>query len=433
MKKLISFLADLLALFSAVVGGLIYRKTEAPGGFAWMLPRLFAGGLAPFAAVAGAAGAVLGALIGAPLAVLAGIFGAVASLDHVRRVTEPHGGFEKAFGPDWPRRIPAELGARLPPQRWSWKPPVPAEPRRTNDLPFWTIPGTGQKLLCDVWQPPTGVTPSGLSFLYFHGSAWTLLDKDFGTRTFFSHLAGQGHVVMDVAYRLAPETGMDGMVDDVKRAISWMKVHAAEYGASPQRIVVGGGSAGGQLAMLAAYAPDHPELTPDELRGQDLAVRGVVSEYGPSDLSACYYHTRQDKIVTEDKPRPAAAPPAFLKKLMGDNFKRLRFDKAMNAGSLKTLLGGSPQEVPQLYDLYSPACHVHPGCPPTLLIQGEDDLITPVDATQELYQKLVAAGVPAVNIIYPHTEHGFDLALPAVSPTAQSAFYEIDRFLALLA
>jgi acetyl esterase/lipase len=76
---------------------------------------------------------------------------------------------------------------------------------------------------------------------------------------------------------------------------------------------------------------------------------------------------------------------------------------------------------------------VHPGCPPTLLIQGEQDIITPVKATRALYMKLVQAGVPAVNIIFPYTNHAFDLLFPHLSPPAQSALYEIDRFLALVA
>jgi acetyl esterase/lipase len=75
-----------------------------------------------------------------------------------------------------------------------------------QNLPFATIPGSERQLLCDLWQPPENVPPSGLAFIYMHGSAWYLLDKDVGTRPFFSHLAAQGHVVMDVAYRLAPET-----------------------------------------------------------------------------------------------------------------------------------------------------------------------------------------------------------------------------------
>ena len=85
-----------------------------------------------------------------------------------------------------------------------------------------------------------------------------------------------------------------------------------------------------------------------------------------------------------------------------------------------------------MYELASPVTHVNPGCPPTLLIQGDKDLLVPVDATCALYTKLVEAGVPAINVVFPWTDHAFDLLLPQVSPPAQSALYDVDRFLALL-
>ena len=77
------------------------------------------------------------------------------------------------------------------------------------------------------------------------------LDKDFGTRSFFRRLASQGHVIMDVAYRLFPETDFMGMVHDAKYAIAWMKANAAVYGVNPDNIVIGGGSAGAHIALLA--------------------------------------------------------------------------------------------------------------------------------------------------------------------------------------
>jgi len=55
-----------------------------------------------------------------------------------------------------------------------------------------------------------------------------------------------------------------------------------------------------------------------------------------------------------------------------------------------------------------------------------------VSATNLLFEQLVAAGVPAVNIVFPHAEHGFDLVLPRWSPAAQAALYYEERFLALM-
>jgi len=62
-------------------------------------------------------------------------------------------------------------------------------------------------------------------------------------------------------------------------------------------VAVGGASSGRHLALLAAFAPYRPEMTPDDLKGCDLSVRAVISEYGPTNLAACYFHTNQNKTT----------------------------------------------------------------------------------------------------------------------------------------
>jgi len=93
---------------------------------------------------------------------------------------------------------------------------------------------------------------------------------------------------------------------------------------------------------------------------------------------------------------------------------------------------GARDEIPATYELASPVSHVHPGCPPTLLIQGTLDCLTPVTAARGLHHRLVECGVPAINIRYPLTNHAFDLLLPQVSTPAQAALYYTERFLALM-
>ena len=261
---------------------------------------------------------------------------------------------------------------------------------------------------------------SGLAFVYLHGSGWWTLDKDYGTRPLFRHLAAQGHVIMDVAYRLCPEVELYGMVGDVKRAVAWMKANAARYQVDPERVVLGGGSAGGHLALLAAYTPQLPQFTPADVQEYDLSVRGVVSYYGPTDLHAVYLHLDLTRTIGLPKVEVGLPGAAEMKKSMTD------------AGRMDTLLGGHLHQVPEVYELASPVAHVHAGCPPTLLIQGEPDVIEPAAATRVLYWKLVECGVPAVNIIYPLTNHAFDLLLPQVSPPAHAAHYYLERFLALM-
>jgi dipeptidyl aminopeptidase/acylaminoacyl peptidase len=73
---------------------------------------------------------------------------------------------------------------------------------------------------------------------------------------------------------------------------------------------------------------------------------------------------------------------------------------------MEPLLGGTPETAPDRYALFSPTTHVRLTCPPTLLIQGKDDVIAPVTATNLLFEELVATGVPAVNIVFPTLSTG---------------------------
>jgi len=382
--------------------------------------KLFAGALSPLWALMGVIGAVIGWIYQAPVAVLMGIVSAGMMIWYVWRCTRDHDGFEKAFGSGWSNQIRPERARRMVKRRWSiyLKMKTSPDPVWERDIPFWTVPGSDRQVLCDIWRPSNG-SVSGLALIYLHSSGWVAGDKDFATRPLFHHLTSQGHTVMDVAYRLCPEVAIHGMIGDVKRAVVWMKTNASHYGVDPEKVVLGGGSAGAHLALLSAYTHQHPELTPDDLQNADPSVCGVVSFYGPTDLVAGY------EPWVAANPNKDLPPVSIGTKL--DPSMSMRY-----AGRMDILLGGTPQEVPDAYQLACPSTHIHSDTPPTLLIQGDKDLLVDVETTNTHYKKLVAAGVPAINIVFPWTDHIFDLILPQINPAAQSALYDVDRFLALL-
>jgi len=427
-----------LASFSALLSIMLFLQLRWPAPALWFL-KLYVSALSPWFALTGSLSAIAGVATGSVFISLIGIYVALIFLVHILRVTRPPGfsvSFDQAFGLHWESLInPEQKNHFLPSRRIARLPAVP-NPRMEQNISFATVPGTDRKLLCDIWQPPSTIAPSGLAFIYLHGSAWYLLDKDLGTRPFFRHLAAQGHVIMDVAYRLAPETDMMGMINDVKLAIAWMKENAGAYKVNPNKIVVGGGSAGAHLALLAAYTANNPQFTPKELKGKDISVCAVISLYGPSDLDAMYYHTNQHLTTRSTPGRPKKAVPTqmprWIIKKLGKEYYRLNMDKGfVNAGAFAPLLGGPPDECPETYALFSAATHVHSHCPPTLLIHGEDDIMAPVKSTRFLHTRLVKEKVPTVMHILPQTDHAFDLILPKISPSAHTAFYDVERFLAI--
>ncbi len=432
MKKPGRFLSILAGLCGVVL--LTRRKNRSVHRFAVSDANLILPALSPLIALAGGAGALASLLSGEVLPALAGMLGAAAALRYTGRVTQPHAGFVQAFGPEWEQRIPASQRARMLRARWT---PIQRDPplaRWERNVVIGAHAENGSPLLADLWLPPEGVEPTGLGVIYLHGSGWRYLDKDVGTRRFFAHLASQGHIILDVAYTLAPRSDMQGMLNDVRRAIAWMKVSGPSYGVRPDRVALIGGSAGGHLALLAAYTPCHPDLkTPDVT--VETSVRAVVSYYGVADLTAAHNRANRTRGDTMMGRTPISR---WILNLVETFLKRRGWlapegEIVPVQCMISSVMGGAPDEKPDAYRLYSPISHVGPDCVPTLIIQGEDDqLVYGPEQGEALYRALRAVGVPAIYVRFPDTEHGFDLFFPKWNPAYQSATYDVERFLALM-
>lgn len=433
MKKL----AFLFAVISAQLSALYFVRIRSAKGLILAAPKLLAETLAPVLALLGLVGSVLGFVFRAPFAMWAGLFGFITSVRYIGQVVSAEGNFEEAFGADWQERVPQSLRPETRDGRWGWQRKTAPEPQLEQDIPFWVIPGPNRTLLCDIWQPPVNVPPSKLAVIYLHGSGWHFMDKDKGTRPMFRRLAAQGHVVMDVAYRLCPETQWRGMLEDAKRAVAWMRANAARYGVDPERIVVTGASAGGQLALLTAYTAHKEDLRPADTGSADLSVSGVISWYGPTDMRLYYDYAGQkfNSIVQEGHNPRSDRVNEWVFRRMGIDMAPMEGWKpgiSVQENMMRNLFGGTPQECPEEYRLGSPISHVGRHCPPTLLLQGAVDFIISAEAVRLLANELREAGVPVVYVEYPQTDHAFDLILPRISPPAQAALLETERFLAML-
>ena len=385
--------------------------------------KMLGGAGSPVVGLAGVAAAVSGWRSRDPLGALAGGVAVLLSAGFIRSVTTPHQGFERAFGPDWHAAIPPDLARQFLPRRWNGCLRLPVQRPSWANAVFSSVPGApgcdNRRLLCDLWEPPPGVSRSGLGVIYLHAGGWQNFAKDTGTRPFFSYLCRQGHVVMDVDYRMVPETDMAGMLADVKHAVVWLKDNASRLGVDSNRVVLTGASAGGQLALLAAYTPNDPVLDPADVRPRDTAVRGVIAFYAPTDMLA--YGAK-----------PAHDWPSFVR--LGRRIGIVQRDKYLTWPEIECrLFGARAAEVPQRARLFSPIAHAGPACPPTLLIHGAHDRVVPVADSRQMSEALRRHGVPSVFVGLPMIDHAFDLPLLRLSPPAQAALYDVERFLGIMA
>jgi len=144
------------------------------------------------------------------------------------------------LGPEGARKLVAAESALL-------GAPEPLESTRDR-----TIPGPDSALRVRIYSPlghkcPTGPVPA---LVYFHGGGWVVgRPEDF--EVFCAAVANRtGFVVVAPSYRLAPEHPYPAAVEDAAAALEWVRRCAAELGIHPERIAVGGDSAGGNLAAV---------------------------------------------------------------------------------------------------------------------------------------------------------------------------------------
>ena len=165
-----------------------------PSLFAFAAKRLGSAG-SPLVVLVGVAAAVSGWRSHDPLGALAGGVAALLSANFIRSVMTPHQGFERAFGPDWHAAIPPDLARRFLPRRWNGCLRLPVRTPSWANAAFWNVPSApdcgNRRLLCDLWEPPPGVSRSGLGVIYLHAGGWQNFVKDTGTRPFSATFAAK--------------------------------------------------------------------------------------------------------------------------------------------------------------------------------------------------------------------------------------------------
>ncbi|MFG2090132.1 MULTISPECIES: alpha/beta hydrolase [unclassified Spirillospora] len=102
-----------------------------------------------------------------------------------------------------------------------------------------------------IYSPGRAARPAPV-LVYFHGGGFVTggLDNEHGRCVKFA--AEDGIAVVSVGYRLAPEHPFPAGFEDCYAATVWAHEHAAGFGGDPERVAVGGGSAGGALAAAVA-------------------------------------------------------------------------------------------------------------------------------------------------------------------------------------
>ena len=218
--------------------------------------------------------------------------------------------------------------------------------------------------------------PEGAPVLLFiHGGAWAISNKGQQGKPIMLHFASRGWICVAPNYRLSPKHAWPAHIEDVKRAIAWIREHGAEYGADPRFILVTGGSAGGHLTALAALTANDPELQPG-FESDDTTVQAAVPHYG-------IYDFVDGKTVTE----------WGMRRML----ERIVVKKPFRTHR-------------EVYEKASPIYRVHPDAPPFFVIHGAHDSLATVSAARRFVAKLRAVSRnPVAYAEMPGAQHAFDV------------------------
>ena len=227
----------------------------------------------------------------------------------------------------------------------------------------------GEPLLLDVHRPPARDQPRPAVLLLHPGG----LVK--GSRTDMADparkLAAAGYVTFAVEYRLFDEeTGQNAwpaQIDDAQRAVRWVRANAATYGIYPVRLAAVGHSSGGYLA----------------------AMLGVRETRDNSDTALAGYSSRVNCVVD----------------LAGETDFTIPSPSEGDRESRQAWLGGTLEEVPEVYRDASPLAWVDAVTVPFLVIQGATDNINPVAQSRQMVEALQEAQVDVAYVEYAHGGH----------------------------
>jgi len=233
----------------------------------------------------------------------------------------------------------------------------------------------GTKLLLDAWplagSPRDAARPA---IVRIHGGGFVRGNRD--DMPDWNHWFNRrGYVVFDVAYRLPPPVRWRDEVGDVKCALGWVAAHAVDYGVDPERISTVGASAGGTLALLAAYSASDPRLPPS-CDVPSVRVHSVINLYGIPDMPELYNTSPSRRVAHADAAQ---------------------------------FIGGSPTEFPERHAAVSPLTYISAVSPPTISFLGANDRFIPSGQLDELGTAARRTGTVSETYLLPATDHGFDV------------------------
>jgi acetyl esterase/lipase len=222
--------------------------------------------------------------------------------------------------------------------------------------------------------------------VWIHGGALIMGDRRGIDRTLLTALLKAGYVVASIDYRLAPETKLAAILEDLKDAFAWLRAEGPKrFGARVDRIAVLGGSAGGYLTLASGYLIEPRPAA-------------LVSFWGYGDIAGTWYSRpdafyRRQPLVTEAEARGAVGTTEVGEPAPGNKRSRFYLYCRQNGLWPNEVTGHDPDIEPRAFDAFCPVRNVSDMYPPTLLVHGTNDTDVPHEQSVVMDRELARQNV----------------------------------------
>ena len=235
----------------------------------------------------------------------------------------------------------------------------------------------GVALTMDVFRP---AKPNGAAVLWMVSGGWVSSHEAINPG-YAKPFTDAGYTFIQVVHGAAPRYKVDEIVEDMHRAVRFVRFNAKRFNIDPSRIGISGGSAGGHLSiMMGGFGTQGDPKASDPVDRESSKVQAVACFYPPTDLMN--YGKEGAKAI--DIPMLKSYWPAF-----GVTDITPAADREKIAAKISPIMGN-------LKDV-----------PPTLIVHGTADILVPIQQSERYVSALKAAGRTVQLEVRPGKGHGW--------------------------